>query len=72
MRLVPSISIAVIFPATLSLAPAVEFGPDGPRSLGMGGTRISLANDALMMHHNPAFLGTAPRTRADGETPSGR
>ena len=58
--------------ATALLAPAVvqavEFGPTGPRSLGMGGSSVAIANDGLSALHNPAFLALAPRYRENEET----
>ena len=53
--------------ATVGLQ-AVEFGPSGPRSVGMGGSSVAVANDGLAALHNPAFLATAPRRTTNEET----
>ncbi|TVR13064.1 MAG: hypothetical protein EA401_07615 [Planctomycetota bacterium] len=43
-------------------ASGLEFGPVGPRSVGMGGASVATSEDGLMQQHNPAFLADSPRS----------
>ena len=68
MKLSLSLLALAVAPLCVGGLSAVVFEPTGPRSLGMGGASVAVANDSLAALHNPAFLATAPRTKENKET----